>query len=127
MERKWTERKYHIQDNAEVELKDVKMYCNTNQFPALPFCIPYYKPHGARGMSKHYHFIFDPKLTMVKCAICLIPCASVSCTSMLDKPWIYGISSDKQDRYKPDIKCNYWPVLGAFNNWNIILLSSKST
>ena len=31
MERKWTERKYHVQDNAVVELKDVKMYCNTNQ------------------------------------------------------------------------------------------------
>ena len=24
MERKWTERKYHVQDNALVELKDVK-------------------------------------------------------------------------------------------------------
>ena len=34
MERKWTERKYHVQDNAAVELKDVKMYCNKNQFPA---------------------------------------------------------------------------------------------
>ena len=25
IERKWTERKYHVQDNALVELKDVKM------------------------------------------------------------------------------------------------------
>ena len=41
MERKWTERKYHVQDNSSVELKDVKNYCNTNQFPALPFCGPY--------------------------------------------------------------------------------------
>ena len=38
MNRKWTERKYHVQDNADVELKDVKMYCNKNQFPTLPFC-----------------------------------------------------------------------------------------
>ena len=30
MKRKWTERKYHVQDNAYLELKDVKMYCNTN-------------------------------------------------------------------------------------------------
>ena len=43
MERKWTERKYHVQDNASVELKDVKMYCNTNQLPALPFCVPHSK------------------------------------------------------------------------------------
>ena len=38
-----------------------------------------------------------------------------------------GIPSEKQERYKPVTKCTYWPVLGAFNNWNIIELSSKST
>ena len=75
MEIKWTERKYHVQDNALVELKDVKMYCNTNQFPALPLCGPYSKPHGARGIGKHYRFRFDPKLGMGECAICRIPCA----------------------------------------------------
>ena len=41
--------------------------------------------------------------------------------------WIYGISSDKQERYKTVPKCTYWPVLGAFNNWNIIQLSSNLT
>ena len=46
---------------------------------------------------------------------------------MLDKPWISGIPSEKQERYKPVTKCTYWKVLGAFNNWNIIELSSKST
>ena len=46
---------------------------------------------------------------------------------MLDKPWISGIPPDKQERYKPVTKCTYWPVLGAFKNWNIIQLSSKST
>ena len=39
---------------------------------------------------------------------------------MLDKPWISGIPSEKQERYKPVTKCTYWLVLGAFNNWNII-------
>ena len=53
-ERKWTERKYHVQDNADVELKYVKMYCNTNQFPTLPFCGPHSKPRGSRGLGKHY-------------------------------------------------------------------------
>ena len=126
MERKWTKRKYHVQDNAAVELKDVKMYCNTNQFPALSFCRPHSKPHGARGWSKHYHFRFDPKLDIGVCAIHCIPCDCVACTSMLDKPWISVISSDKQERYKPVTKCTYWPVLVAFNNWNIIQLSHKS-
>ena len=46
---------------------------------------------------------------------------------MLDKPWISGISSDKQERYKPVTKCTCLPVLGSFNNWNIIRFSSKST
>ena len=64
MNRKWTEMKYHIQDNADIELKDLKMYCNTSQFPTLPFCVPHYKPHGARGVGKHYHLSFDPKLGM---------------------------------------------------------------
>ena len=110
-----------------MELKDVKMYCNTNQFPALPFCGPHSKPHGARGIGKHYHLGFDPKLGMGKCAIRRIPCACVPCTSMLEKPWISGIPPEKQEHYKPVTKCTYWTVLGAFNNCNIIELLSKST
>ena len=80
MERKYTEIKYHVQDNAAVELKYVKIYCNTNQFPALPFCGPHYKPYCARGLSKHYHLRFYPKLGMGVCAIRRVPCACVSCT-----------------------------------------------
>ena len=57
MEIRWTERKYHVQYNAAVELKDVKMYCNINKFLGLPFCGPYSKRHGARGVIKHYHCV----------------------------------------------------------------------
>ena len=80
MERKCTERKYHVQDNASVKLKDVKIYCSTNQFPALPFCGPHSKPHGARGLGKHYHLRFYPKLGMGKCSNRRIPCACVPFT-----------------------------------------------
>ena len=59
MERKWTYRDYHVQDNSYVEKKDAKMYCNTNQFPELSFSGPHHKPHGARGLSKHCHLRFD--------------------------------------------------------------------
>ena len=48
------------------------------------------------------------------CAILRIPCDCVVCTSMLDKPWTSGTSSEKQER-------------GSFKNWNIIKLSQKST
>ena len=46
---------------------------------------------------------------------------------MLDNPWISGIPSYEQYRYKPVTKCTYWPLLGSFNNWEIIQLSQKST
>ena len=85
------------------------------------------KPHGARGLSKHYHSCFDQKLGNDICEILRIPCACVACTPMIDKPWIYGIPSDKQERYKLVTKCTYWPLLVSFNNWNIIQLSHKST
>ena len=88
---KCTDRDYHVQDNADVAQKDVKIYCETKQFPALPFCGSHTKLHGARGFSKHYHLRFDPKLGCGICAILRISCACVTCTSMLEKPSIYGI------------------------------------
>ena len=91
-ERKWTDRDYHVQDNANVAQKYLKMYLNTKQFSALPFCGPNYKPHGARGLSKHYNLRFDPKLGNFVCAIFRIPCDCVACTTMIDKPWISGIT-----------------------------------
>ena len=96
MERKWTDRQYHVQDNADVEHKYVKMYCNRNQFQELSFCGPYSKPHGARGLSNNYNFLFDPKLGMGLCKILRITCACVACTLMLYKPWISGIPSYEQ-------------------------------
>ena len=55
-----------------------------------------------------------------------IPCACVEFTSMLDKPWIYGIKSTKQARYQPVIIFNYWSVLGSYKNCNIIHVTPKS-
>ena len=92
------------------------MYCNKNQFPSLPFCGPYSKPHVARGLSKHYHLSFDPKLGNGVCAIFRITCACVACTKMLDKPWISGIPSYEKERYKTVTRCTYWPVLGSCDN-----------
>ena len=91
MEQNWTDIQYHVQDNYAVAHKEVKMYCNTNKLPELTFYGPHSKPHGARGLSKHYHLRFDPKLGNVICAIFRIPCACVACTQILEKPWISGI------------------------------------
>ena len=91
MEINWTDRHYHVQYNADVSHQYVKMYCNTNQFSELSFCGPHYKPHDTRGLSKHYHFRFDPKIGMRICKIIRISCDCVACTSILEKPWISGI------------------------------------
>ena len=83
MERKGTYRQYHVQDNAEVERKDVKMYCNTNQFPELSFSGTHYKLHGASGWIKHYHLSFDTQLVIGVYEIRRIQCACVVCTSFI--------------------------------------------
>ena len=89
--RKWTYIDYHVQDNSDVAHNDVEMYCDTNQFPELPFCGLHPKPHVARGLGKNYHLRFDPKLCHDICEIHHIPCVCVTCTSMLYPPWISGI------------------------------------
>ena len=99
------------------------MYCDTNQFPTLPFCGPHTKPYGARGLSKNYHVRFDPKLDHCICVIRRIPCACVGCTSILES-W-YSVK--EQARYQTVTNCNYWPILGSYNNCNIIELTPKST
>ena len=114
--RKWTDREYYVQDNADVAHKDVKMYCDTNQFPALPLCGSHPNPHGARGLGKHYHIHSDTNIGHGICAIFCISCVCVACTSMLDQPWICGVQSKKQTRYQPVINCTYWPVLGPYKN-----------
>ena len=80
----------NIQDNANVVQKDVKMYCDTNQFPALPFYGPHPKPCGETGLSKQYNLRFDPKLGHGICATLRIPCSCIVCTSMIDQPFMYG-------------------------------------
>ena len=124
--RKWTDIEYHVHDNADVAHKYLKMYCDTNQFPELPFFGSHPKPYEAKGLNKHYHLSFHLDLGHGICAIFRIPCACVGCTSLLDKPWIYGIPPKKQSLYQPVINCTYWPVLGSYKNWNIIELSPKS-
>ena len=55
---KCTDREYHVQDNADVVHKYVKMYCDTNQFPTLPFFGSRPKHRGERGLGKHFIYVF---------------------------------------------------------------------
>ena len=96
-----------------------------NQFVELLFCGTHLKPHGTRGLSKHYNLRFDPKLGNGICVILRIPSACVACTSMLDQTWIYVISTMKKANYQTVTDFTYWPIMGSYINWNIILLSPK--
>ena len=127
MKMKWIDKQYHVHDNVHVLHQDVKTYCHKNQIPELLLYGTNSKPHSTRWLSKHYHLRFDPKIGNVICKILRIQCAYAACTSMLDKHCIFGITSDEEELYKPVNKCNCWPVLGSFKNWNIIPLSQKST
>ena len=44
-----------MQENYDIAHKDVKMFCDINQFPFLVFCVPHQKLHGVRGFVNHYH------------------------------------------------------------------------
>ena len=101
----------------------MKTYCYTNQFPTLPFCGSHLKPHGPKGLGQHYHLCFDPNLGHGICEIHRILFTCVACTLMFDKHWISGIKSTKEAHYQPFTKCNYWTVLGPYNNLNIIELT----
>ena len=52
-EKKQTDREYHVQDNADVAHKYVKMFCDTNQLPVLPLYGSHPKPYGSMWFSKH--------------------------------------------------------------------------
>ena len=105
----------------------MKMYCGTNQFPELKCVWRYKKSHGARGIGKNYHICFDPKVVYDTYAIRRIPCDGNFCAYIIDKPWISGLPAQQQPCYQPVKYFQYWPVLGSFNNWNIIKLSHKAT
>ena len=107
--------------------KILSFFCNTNQFPSFPLCGTHKKPHGVRGLTNNYHIIFDPKLGNGICSIHHIPYSCAECTSILDKPWIRGLTPQQQPRCQPVTDCTYWPVIGSFNNWNIITFSHKAT
>ena len=70
--------------------------------------------------------LFHPKLVLGTCEIHCIPCACTSCTYILDQLWIPGFTAYQQPCYQPVQDFKYWPVLGSFNNFNIIKLSHKA-
>ena len=79
-----------MQHNKYVKNQDVKMYSATKYFPELDFLGTHNKPHGVRGLCKHYHIRFYTKLGHVTCAIRLITFFCTFSTSIMYQPWDTG-------------------------------------
>ena len=75
------------------------MYCAKNQFPEFQLFRPHNKIHVARGLAKHYHVHFDPRLGYFTCTIRKIPCACSFCTSILDQTQIPDMPAQQQPCY----------------------------
>ena len=101
VKKKVTNREYPVQNNKDVEHQNVNLYCTRNQFPIFPFCGPNNKPHGVRGLSKHYHKSFYQELGHVTCEICCITFACTQFTSNIDKPWTQGVPPHQKQGYQP--------------------------
>ena len=71
------------------------------------------------------HIQFDPKVGHEICKIRHITCDK--CTSIPNKTWVHCLTPQQKLRCQPVIDWTYWPLLGSFNNWNIITLSHKAT
>ena len=64
------------------------------------------------GWVRIYNLLLNTKIGMGVCVICLIPCACVACTSMLDKPWIL----DTKKKYKRAINLSPSALIGHYYN-----------
>ena len=49
--RKWTDREYHVQDNADVLHKDVKIYCDKKPIPSIKILWFTYKASWIKGVG----------------------------------------------------------------------------
>ena len=123
----WTDREYHAQHNKYFKHQGMRMYCSKSQFTELNFLGKQNTPNDVRGLCKHYHIRFYPKIGHGTYAICRISCACTLYNSSLDQPCIPGFPAQKQPRFLPVKYCTYWPLSCYFNNCNIIKLSHKAT
>ena len=55
---------YHVQYRKYVSHTTIKMSYATTQFPVLPFCGLYLKPHFVRGLIKYYRLFNNQNLVM---------------------------------------------------------------
>eukprot|EP00957_Ditylum_brightwellii_P152844 11633712-Ditylum_brightwellii.AAC.1 len=69
----------------------------------------------------HYHCRTGPDLGEGKYSRWCIPCACHASTNKFDSQWDMKLEPEDQPRYAPVEDCIYYPVLGEYNNWIIMI------
>ena len=101
------------------------MYCSKSQFTELNFLGKQNTPNDVRGLCKHYHIRFYPKIGHGTCTIRIISCAFMKYTSTLDKICTSAVPPHQQPYYQTVKYLTYCTVLGSFHNCNVIHFSDK--
>ena len=73
----------------------------------MPFCGPHPNPHGARGLSKHYHLHFDQKMVTAYVKFSAYHVHVLHVQKIIDQTLIFDIPSEKQAHYQPVTKFTY--------------------
>ena len=89
-------------------------------FPKLNIANERNKVYKHGTVLSHYHYSFDPRIGLAKCAMRRIPCLCIHCLDTLDKQWISEECAEDQPCYAPVLNCKYNQTLGHYNNWIII-------
>ena len=80
------------------------------------------------GISHHYNFRADPKLSLGQIAARRIPCACQACIQQFKEPWVPNKVFETQPRYKGgNTQCVYWPIFQGLNDWVLIDIVDKQT
>ena len=116
LRKKIDKRHYHLVCEKDIKVSNLKYKITSTFQKTSP------TKYGIRAM---YNIRADYELGENTIALRRVPCYCTHCTDTMLAKWDHNISDPKkQDRYKPTKNCVLWPVLGEFNDWQIMSLGA---
>ena len=114
---KYQSRLYNVQRNPNIDHRGIKMIRNNKLFPSLNVINGKTFSYASKGILRHYHYWYDPKLVPGIVAIRRISCSCHACTDIL------SLSCDPKTKeavnqpiYGKVYNCKYSQILGCHNN-----------
>ena len=115
---KYQPRIYNVQRNSDVDHRGMKMICNNKLFPSLNVINGKIFPYASKGILRHYHYRYDPKLSPGIVAIIIITCSCHAFTYILSIFWGYKTKEEvNQPRYGKVYNCKYYQIIGCHNDF----------